>query len=151
MAAASRPLRSGGPREIPLHDRDRRIRPHLLEPLRRPHAAVERRQIDHDCRIGRRAQTGRRRGTDAQALIYVNATRSWRPSAGHDGERVARPVWSKHSVHWPGDARRAHDCDALARQTLQPRPRPRVVLTAVAARPPRPRLTLAAALAPPRP
>ena len=42
--------------------------PHLFAPLRRPHPAVERRQIDHACGLGRRAQKSWRARVDAQAL-----------------------------------------------------------------------------------
>ncbi len=39
----SRDLRSRRSRQVALHDRDRRVRPHLLAPLSRPGAAVDRR------------------------------------------------------------------------------------------------------------
>ena len=44
-------LRSRRPRQIAIHHRHRRIRPHLLVPLSRPGAAVDRGQIDHAGRI----------------------------------------------------------------------------------------------------
>ena len=62
-------LRSFGPGQIAFHDHHRRVRPHLLPPLRRPRAAMDRRQVDPHCGDGRRAEGQGGEGAHAGAEV----------------------------------------------------------------------------------
>ena len=55
------------PDKLALRHRHRQVRPHLLAPLSRPGAAVDRRQVDHARRRRGRAEARRRAGADVHA------------------------------------------------------------------------------------